>query len=95
MPPISTHRLHTSPSARASISPDGLVILDVNGGVLLAANAVGARIWQLVQAACTAAEIEQRLVDEYGIPPDRAHADAATFLGDLMARGIVTQEGSR
>ena len=71
------------------------MILDVNGGVVLAANAVGARIWQLVEDACTAAEIEQRLVDEYGIPPDRAHTDATAFLGDLMARGIVTQERPR
>ena len=95
MPSIATHRFRLSPSVRASICADGLVILDVDAGVVFAANAVGARIWQLVEQARTAEEIEQLLVSEYGIAPDRARKDTAAFLADLVARGVVIPETPR
>ena len=95
MPSLAAHRFRACPSVRASISADGLVILDVRGGVVLSANAVGARIWQLVEQGRTAEEIEQQLVSEYGIGPDRARKDASAFLADLVSRGIVTRETQR
>lgn len=84
----------TSSAVRASISADGLVLLDVRGGVVLASNAIGARIWQLLERGTTVAGAAGALVEEYGIPHERASGDVAAFVAALVARGLVTPEPS-
>lgn len=59
---------------------------------MLASNPVGARIWQLLEQRRTRAEIVQRLVDDFGVPIERAQRDVAAFAADLMARGLVMEE---
>jgi hypothetical protein len=78
-------------AVRASISNDGLVLLDVHGGVVLASNAIGARIWQLIESRLDGVEIASRLALEYDVPAERAQDDVAAFLAALEARGLVTQ----
>jgi hypothetical protein len=78
-------------AVRASISDDGLVLLDVHGGVVLASNAIGARIWQLIESRLDGVEIASRLALEYDVPAERAQDDVAAFLAALEARGLVTQ----
>lgn len=87
-------RYCVGPSAlvRASASPDGLVVLDVRGGVILASNAVGARIWTLIEQHCSVAEIARQLVAEYRVPAARAEHDVAVFLASLIDRGLITVE---
>jgi hypothetical protein len=85
-------RFRASPAVRASVSPDGLVLLDVKGGLVLASNPVGARIWQLIEQRCTRAEIIRQIVADYGIQIERAHRDVMAFVAALVARGLVTEE---
>jgi coenzyme PQQ synthesis protein D (PqqD) len=85
-------RLRVSPAVRASVSADGLVLLDVGDGIVLASNPVGARIWQLVEQQRTRLEIARQLAEDYDIPAERAHHDVAAFVGALVARGLVTEE---
>jgi len=88
-----THdRLHVSPAVRASISSDGLVLLDVNGGMLLASNPIGARIWELIQQQRSRDEIAGELAADYDVPLERASSDVAAFVADLAARGLVSEE---
>lgn len=89
---LDRDRFHPSPAVKASISEDGLVLLDVDGGLVLASNAVGARIWQLLEERRSRADIAQQLAGEYAIALDRAERDVATFVAALMARGLVTTE---
>ncbi len=84
--------LRPSPAVRASISNDGLVILDVNGGLVLSSNPVGARIWQLVEERRTLPDIARQLATDYGVPIDRAHADVVNFVAALISRGLVREE---
>jgi hypothetical protein len=77
---------------RASVSPDGLVLLDVDGGLVLASNPIGARIWQYIEQRCTRVEIAQRLAADYDIPLARADADVRGFLDALTVRGLVREE---
>jgi hypothetical protein len=79
-------------AVRASISHDGLVLLDVQGGVVLASNAIGARIWQLIEARLDGVEIASRLAREYDVPIERAAHDVVAFLRALEAQGLVTAE---
>lgn len=83
---------HPSPTVRASITGDGLVLLDVRTGQLLTANTVGAEIWRLAQAHRSSQEIADGLARHYGIALDTAHRDVAAFLGALLSRGLLAEE---
>lgn len=95
MPPADHVPLHPSPSVRASISDDGLVLLDVDAGLVLSSNAAGARIWQLIEQGRTCSEIARLLVDECAISLERAERDVAAFVADLTARGLVAGDPRR
>ena len=84
-------RLRVSPSVRGSVSADGLVLLDVRGGLLLAANPIGARIWQLVEQEVAAVDIAREIAAAYDVPLDRARTDVDAFLRALADRGLVTE----
>ena len=77
---------------KASISDDGLVLLDVSGGLVLSSNDVGARIWQLLAARHARSEIARHVADEDAIPLERARQDVATFVAALIARGLVNAD---
>jgi hypothetical protein len=77
---------------RTSVSTDGLVLLDVDGGLVLASNPIGARIWQFIEQRCTRVEIAQRLAADYDIPIERAHRDVGGFIDALRMRGLVREE---
>jgi hypothetical protein len=89
---MNTARLRVSPSVRASISIDGLVLLDVQGGMLLASNPIGARVWQLLEERRSRAEIAGHLVADYSVSFERAERDVASFIAELSARGLVTED---
>jgi hypothetical protein len=85
-------RFRPASAVRASISDDGLVLLDLDGGVVLSSNAVGGRIFQLIEQRRTPAEIASRLVAEYDVQSDRAQEDVLGFVASLLARGVITEE---
>jgi hypothetical protein len=85
-------RFQTSGAVRASISGDGLVLLDVRGGVVLASNSIGARIWQLLESRLDGDEIASRLARDYDVSIERAQHDVDAFLTALEARGLVSAE---
>lgn len=86
---IEHDRFQPSAMVKASISEDGLVLLDVSGGLVMSSNGVGARIWQLLSQRHARPEIARQLSDEYAIPIERAQQDVAAFVAALIARGLV------
>jgi len=89
---MKQNRLRPSPAVRASISGDGLVLLDLEGGLVLSSNSIGARIWQLIEQARTTPEIARQLVEDYDVPLDRARRDVLAFVAALMTRGLVRED---
>ncbi|MBI2220412.1 MAG: PqqD family protein [Acidobacteria bacterium] len=85
-------RLRPSPAVRASISTDGLVLLDASGGFVWSSNQVGARIWQLIEQRRSGAEIALQLAGDYGIAHERARGDVAAFVAALVERGLLVQD---
>jgi hypothetical protein len=77
---------------RASISDDGLVLLDVAAGLVLSSNAVGGCIWRLVEQRLTGDEIAREVSTKYGIPLDRASNDVVAFISALASRGLITMD---
>jgi hypothetical protein len=86
--------LRPSSDVRASISDDGLVLLDLSGGLVLSSNVVGGRIWQLIEQQRTPAAIARQLVADYAIPHERARADVDAFIASLRARDLVEERPS-
>jgi len=85
-------RLRPSDAVTASASEDGLILLDLDGGLVLASNAVGARIWQLIEEQRTYAQIAQQLAQEFAIGAERASQDLRVFVASLVERGLVSEE---
>lgn len=89
---MQTDRVRVASTVRASISADGLVLLDLERGLVLASSPVGARIWQLLEQQLSLTEIANHLAHDYGIPTDRATGDVRVFTQSLLERGLVIQE---
>ncbi len=81
-----------SPHVRASFSDDGLVLLDIDRGVVLSANAIGARIWELIELGQNASDIAARIASDYGVPQERVQGDVRAFIGSLVARELIVEE---
>jgi Coenzyme PQQ synthesis protein D (PqqD) len=85
-------RVRVSPLVRGSISSDGLVLLDVRDGAVLASNVVGARIWRLIEEHGDTRAIARSIAAEFEIDLDRASRDVDAFVAALCARGIISTE---
>ena len=68
---------------------DEAAILDLNSGVYFGLNAVGARIWKLVQAPRTVNEVLQALLEEYDVEPERCERDLVALLQELVTYGLI------
>lgn len=91
---MDDHTYCVSPIVRASISTDGLVLLDLRGGVLLAANPVGARIWQLLEQQHTPRTIAEQFASDYAIAIEQAHQDVRAFIEALLSRRLITEHAA-
>lgn len=86
-------------ASRASV-PDGIafqslqdemVLLNLHTGVYFGLNAVGARMWQLIQAHQNTPlnKILDALVDEYEVSPDRCAGDLLTLVARLEENRLL------
>ena len=88
---MNRNLLRPSSTVRASVGDDGLVLLDLRGGLVLSANAVGGRIWKLIEQRRSRDDIAGQLVADFAVDCDRAARDVDRFVTDLLARGLVTE----
>lgn len=89
---MNEDRVYPSPAVRASMSDDGLVLLDVEGGLILGANQVGALIWQRIGQGRAPSEIAQQLAVQFDVPLERVYRDVAAFVSALKKGGLVIEE---
>lgn len=68
---------------------DEVAILDLKGGTYYGLDAVGARIWNLSQRPRTVREIQEVLVSEYDVDPDRCARDLIALLRRLAEEGLI------
>ena len=79
-------------AARDQVSTDlggEVAILDLKGATYYGLDAVGARIWGLLQEPKTVAEIRDVLLSEYEVEPDRCERDLIALLRRLADEGLV------
>lgn len=69
---------------------DELVLLNIDGKELFGVNAVGARIWELVDGRRSVDELVAAVVAEFAVEPAAAHADVRAYLDALVSAGAIT-----
>jgi hypothetical protein len=64
-------------------------ILHLGSGVYYSLNAVGARVWSLLQEPVVVEQLRDRLLAEFEVPPDRLEGDLSQLLDGLAAAGLI------
>lgn len=68
---------------------DEIVMMSVERGQYYNLNAVGARIWHLLETPRSLAQIATALAEIYDAPEDKIRAEAAAFLARLEREGLL------
>jgi hypothetical protein len=68
---------------------DEVAILDLKSGTYYGLNAVGARIWSLIQEPKTVSEIYDIITSEYEVEPRRCEHDLVMLLEDLAEQELI------
>jgi hypothetical protein len=79
-------------AAKDQVSSDlgeEVAILDLKNGMYYGLDAVGARIWNLIQEPKAVNEIRDVLLDEYEVEPEHCERDLLTLLEKLVAENLV------
>jgi len=66
-----------------------MVLLDLRSGVYFSLDAVGARIWQLLQQPASLDRVRDALVDEYEVSALRCAVDLLAFVAVLRDKELV------
>jgi hypothetical protein len=67
------------------------VVLDLSSGRYFGLNAVGTRVWQLIQQGEAVDGLIRTLTDEYDAEAGDIERDVLALLEDLKTRGLVVE----
>lgn len=70
------------------------VILGLTAGRYYGLDAVGARIWQLLQAPTAVGDVTRRIASEYDVDLSRCEADLLALLDKMVHAGLVEVRGA-
>lgn len=65
------------------------VILGLTAGRYYGLDAVGARVWQIIQAPTAVSDVRRTIVSEYDVEPERCEADLLALLQKMADAGLV------
>lgn len=66
-----------------------IVLLDLRSGVYFSLDAVGARIWELLQEQRSLRMVLDSLVEEYDVTEERCAEDLLNLIGRMRDKGLV------
>ena len=91
---LSDDSLVKASGNQVSSEVDGeAVSVNLKSGVYYSLNAVGSRIWQLVQETSSVREIRETIVEEYEVEAERCGRDVLNLLNELAAKGLIQVDG--
>ena len=86
-----------SPGVRATCNEDGALLLDIDHGLCYSLNAVGGRIWQVIEAGHDRSsfnDIVEALAQEFTeVPREQLMTDIDNCLSDLESKALITAHG--
>lgn len=68
---------------------DEVAILHLGSGVYYGLNRVGARLWSLLQEPVAVQRLQEALLAEFDVDPDRLERDLTHLLDQLAAEGLI------
>lgn len=90
-------RLRANPAPAADVGAlcfdDGGVLVRGESGEVLTIDAVGARIWPLVDGSRSLGAVAADLSATFDAPPAQIHADVLTWVDQLVGRGFLARPG--
>ena len=84
-----TDTAERAPNKVAAEMGDETVILDIESGHYFQLNKVGARIWSLIEAPLSVAEICAKLEAAFEVDHDTCRAEVVSFLDTMRGKGLV------
>ena len=78
----------------ASVSTEEAVMMSVAAGKYYGLNAVGARIWELLETPQSIAQLCAQIEDEFDVDATTCETTVLKFAGDLVDNGIVDASGA-
>lgn len=82
-------RITISPEALHQRVGEEVVILDLAGEQYYGLNAVGSRIWALIEEDYALAQIAEVIAREFDAPAELVQADLRTLIDALVDAGLV------
>lgn len=73
---------------------DDLVILNLPRDVYIALDPIGRRIWEMLDAPLTVAELCARLVQEFDSTAEQITTDVLAFLGEMAEEELIRVAGN-
>lgn len=83
-----------APNVKASSHADGVVLIHLGKGIVFSANRAGAMIWNGAVERQSLEQVSHSISHEFHISPQDARQDAAEFLEQLAAEGLLISEAS-
>ena len=69
--------------------PGEVAVIDLKSDIYYGVEEVGARIWHLLQAPTTVADITAAILREYDVGQAQCEADTLAFLAQLVDAGLA------
>ncbi len=82
-------RLRCAPDVLFRSLDGEAVLLDLASGTYFGLDAVGTRIWELLDQRQPLAAILDAILDEYDVEEQRARADLFELVEGLLAKGLI------
>ena len=73
----------------AAVGADEAVMLSIQAGRYYSVNAVGRRVWELLEAPKTVTELRVSICAEFEVDDETCEADIVKFLGEMIDNGLV------
>jgi hypothetical protein len=87
-------RVSASSEAVSAALEGETVILGMHDGVYYGLDAVGSRIWTLMQQPVALGAVHEVIVAEYAVAAEVAWQDLVTLVADLLGAGLLVRHGA-
>jgi hypothetical protein len=81
--------LLVAPSVKVTDTQDGVVLLDIRGGMCFPLDEVGTLIWKQLELGNQVDEIAQHIADKFQISLTQASGDVQEFVQQLQSKGLL------
>lgn len=82
-------RLARNPAILFNDFDDGIMMMDIDSGLYFDVDAIGGRIWSLLEEPATLDAICASLAEDYEVDPATCAHETMEFLGELLEKGLI------